>query len=98
LSVFPTNQSNRLGQRKLVSAEYQALKPTDWKRFQVKKGSQVSCMQTIGKLLDQVFQDNPKSFRIFSPDELESNKLNEVFKHTGQNFQWINTRMRKAAA
>jgi xylulose-5-phosphate/fructose-6-phosphate phosphoketolase len=65
LSVFPTDQSKRLGQRKLVSAGYQALKPIDWKRFQVKKGSQASCMQTVGKLLDQVVQDNPKSFRIF---------------------------------
>lgn len=25
---------------------------------------------------------------VFSPDELESNKLSEVFKHTGRNFQW----------
>jgi xylulose-5-phosphate/fructose-6-phosphate phosphoketolase len=88
LSVFPADHSKRLGQRKLVSAGYQALKPIDWKKFQVKKGSQASCMQAVGKLLDQVAQDNPKSFRIFSPDELESNKLNEVFKHTGRNFQW----------
>jgi xylulose-5-phosphate/fructose-6-phosphate phosphoketolase len=45
-------------------------------------------MQTVGRLLGQVVQDNPKSFRVFSPDKLESNKLNEVFKHTGRNFQW----------
>jgi xylulose-5-phosphate/fructose-6-phosphate phosphoketolase len=45
-------------------------------------------MQTVSKLLDQVVQDNPNLFRIFSPDKLESNKLNEVFKHTCQNFQW----------
>jgi xylulose-5-phosphate/fructose-6-phosphate phosphoketolase len=45
-------------------------------------------MQTAGKLLDQVVQDNPKSFHSFSPDEFESNKLSAVFDHTGRNFQW----------
>lgn len=45
-------------------------------------------MQTIAKLLDQALVDNPKSLRIFSPDELESNKLDGVFKHTGRDFQW----------
>jgi xylulose-5-phosphate/fructose-6-phosphate phosphoketolase len=45
-------------------------------------------MQTVGKLLNQVVQDNPKTFRIFSPDEFVSNKLNAVFESTGRNFQW----------
>jgi xylulose-5-phosphate/fructose-6-phosphate phosphoketolase len=72
----------------MVHAGYQGLKPMDWKKFQVKKGSQASCMLTVGKLLDQVVQDNPKSFRIFCPDEFESNKLSEVFDHTRRNFQW----------
>lgn len=31
---------------------------------------------------------NPKTFRIFSPDELVSNKLDAVFDVTGRNFQW----------
>ena len=31
---------------------------------------------------------NPTTFRIFSPDELVSNKLNAVFDVTGRNFQW----------
>ena len=31
---------------------------------------------------------NPKTFRIFSPDELVSNKLDAVFEVTGRNFQW----------
>jgi xylulose-5-phosphate/fructose-6-phosphate phosphoketolase len=31
---------------------------------------------------------NPRSFRIFSPDELESNKLDAVLRDTGRNFQW----------
>ena len=45
-------------------------------------------MQIIGELLDQTFVDNPHSIRLFSPDELVSNKLDAVFNHTTRNFQW----------
>ena len=31
---------------------------------------------------------NPQTFRIFSPDEITSNKLDACFKHTHRNFQW----------
>ena len=31
---------------------------------------------------------NPRSFRIFSPDELVSNKLDAVLDESGRNFQW----------
>lgn len=34
------------------------------------------------------FVSNPTTFRIFSPDELVSNKLDAVFDATGRNFQW----------
>lgn len=45
-------------------------------------------MKAIGDLLDQVLVDNPSSMRIFSSDELVSDKLDAVFNHTGRNFQW----------
>ncbi len=35
-----------------------------------------------------VVDRNPTSFRIFSPDELVSNKLDAVLDYTGRNFQW----------
>lgn len=31
---------------------------------------------------------NPQSFRIFSPDELESNKLGATLRKSGRNMQW----------
>lgn len=31
---------------------------------------------------------NPHTFRIFSPDELESNKLSATLRHSGRNMQW----------
>ncbi len=45
-------------------------------------------MKIVGRFLDRVLQDNPAAVRVFSPDELESNKLDAVLEHTGRNFQW----------
>ena len=67
---------------------YMPLKVPEWQQFAIQKDAQQSPMKTIGRLLDQVVVDNPKTFRIFSPDELVSNKLDAVFEHTGRNFQW----------
>lgn len=45
-------------------------------------------MKAIGKYLTDVIKRNPKEFRMFSPDELSSNKLDEVLSVTERNFQW----------
>lgn len=42
---------------------------------------------SIVSLLEDIIQQNPHNFRIFSPDELESNKL-DVFKITHRDYQW----------
>lgn len=60
----------------------------DWKTFAVNKGGSESAMKTIAKFMDRVLVQNPHGVRIFSPDELESNKLNGTLNHTGRNFQW----------
>jgi len=77
-----------MGQRVETYAGYTPLKIPDWKLFAVEKGSEASCMLTIGNMVDQILVDNPTSVRMFSPDELESNKLSAVFRHTNRNFQW----------
>jgi xylulose-5-phosphate/fructose-6-phosphate phosphoketolase len=82
------DNEKKMGQRVETYAGYTPPKIGDWKAFAVEKGSEASCMLTIGNLIDQTFVDNPTSIRIFSPDELESNKLNAVFRHTNRNFQW----------
>jgi len=46
-----------------------------------------SCMKAIGKYLTDVVKRNPKSFRMFSPDELASNKLDAVLDATTRCFQ-----------
>jgi xylulose-5-phosphate/fructose-6-phosphate phosphoketolase len=43
-------------------------------------------MICTGKLLDAAMESNPKGTRIFSPDVLESNKLDAVLDRTSRNF------------
>jgi xylulose-5-phosphate/fructose-6-phosphate phosphoketolase len=47
----------------------------------------MSNVHAIVPLLEDVIRKNPDNFRIFSPDELESNKLN-VFEVTQRDYQW----------
>lgn len=90
LDILPRDTSKRLGQLKMTYDSHRPLDLPDWKTFAVEKHEHehASCMQEAGQYLDQVVQLNPKSFRIFSPDELESNKLGAVLSHSGRNFQW----------
>ena len=87
-SIIPRDDSKKLGQQIDTYGSHEVLKIVDWRKFAAKKGEQASCMQACGELLDQTLVDNPHSIRIFSPDELVSNKLDAVFRHTGRNFQW----------
>ncbi|KAK0610688.1 XFP N-terminal domain-containing protein, partial [Bombardia bombarda] len=88
LRTIPTNDEKKLGQLKTTYDPYIELKTTDWQEFAVEKGTDQSCMQVTGKYLDRIFQENPTNIRLFSPDELESNKLNAILDHTQRNFQW----------
>ncbi|KAI8252314.1 putative phosphoketolase [Colletotrichum sp. SAR11_239] len=88
LEAIPKNDSKKLGQLKATYDPYIGLEVPDWQPLAVEPGEQTSCMKVTGKLLDEVMQANPKGFRMFSPDELESNKLDAVLDHTGRNFQW----------
>jgi xylulose-5-phosphate/fructose-6-phosphate phosphoketolase len=88
LSIMPKDDSKKLGQVKATYDPYKALDLPGWKECTVEKGSEQSCMQITGSFLDKVFQANPSSIRLFSPDELESNKLNAILNHTQRNFQW----------
>lgn len=45
-------------------------------------------MKVTGQFIDEVFKKNPHTVRLFSPDELESNKLDASLKNTNRTFQW----------
>lgn len=86
-AIIPKNEL-KMGALAETFKAYEKLDVPDWKEFAIEKATEESCMKVVGKLLDQVMIKNPKSFRIFSPDELISNKLDAVLDHTGRNFQW----------
>ncbi len=52
------------------------------------KGSLISNAEQLAKYLKDVVLRNPHTFRIFSPDELESNKLTDVLEVTKRDYQW----------
>ncbi|KAM0281420.1 hypothetical protein ACHAQH_003543 [Verticillium albo-atrum] len=88
LNILPKTDGKKLGQFKPTYEPYIGLDLPDWRPFGVERGNQDSEMQVTAQFLDQVMQDNPHTFRMFSPDELESNKFGAVLEHTGRNFQW----------
>ncbi|KAK1833045.1 putative phosphoketolase [Podospora conica] len=88
LDNLPQDDGKKLGQLKTTYHAHIPLKQVGWKQFGVEKGTEQSCMKVAGKFLDQMFQENPKTLRLFSPDELESNKLDAILDHTQRNFQW----------
>lgn len=88
LSIVPKDEGRRLGQVMESYAGRGKFIVPDWKQLAVKSGSEESCMKIVGKYMDLALQENPTSLRLFSPDELESNKLSAVFDHTSRNFQW----------
>ena len=51
-------------------------------------GDDTSSVETLALYLEEVVRRNPHIFRIFSPDELESNKLTAVLNATKRDFQW----------
>ncbi|KAJ5684122.1 uncharacterized protein N7477_000467 [Penicillium maclennaniae] len=87
-SVIPVEDAKKLGQRIEAYNSYVAPQMPDWKQFCAKKGTEQSAMKVNGQLINAVFVENPHTVRLFSPDELESNKLDAVFKDTNRNFQW----------
>ncbi|KAF8575549.1 D-xylulose 5-phosphate/D-fructose 6-phosphate phosphoketolase [Ramaria rubella] len=88
LSIIPKHDDKKMGQRHEAYADYKHLDVPDWKKFAVEKGSQQSCMHTVGDLLHDVIEMNPRTFRIWCPDELVSNKFEQTLRDTGRNFQW----------
>lgn len=88
LDILPKEDHKRLGQLKQTYDPHRPLDLPNWKELSVPKAKDQSSMKATGSFLDRVAMANPKTFRVFSPDELESNKLNAILDHSGRNFQW----------
>ena len=88
LSLLPKDDNKKLGQVKDSYNSVAGLDLPNWEPLACEKGKEDSCMKITGDLLKRVVEKNPNRFRMFSPDELESNKLDAVLDLTGRNFQW----------
>ncbi|KAG8785735.1 hypothetical protein FRC12_017232 [Ceratobasidium sp. 428] len=88
LRILPERVDRRLGMLKESYAGYKPLDVPDFEGFGSDKPEEMSAMKAVAKYLGAVIEKNPSSFRIFSPDEFASNKLDGVLEKTTRQFQW----------
>jgi len=69
---------------KLPTVKKHAIKVTNHNRGHLNASS----MKTGAKYIKDVISKNKKTFRLMCPDEIESNKLGEVFKVTKRAYMW----------
>ncbi|PVF98368.1 D-xylulose 5-phosphate/D-fructose 6-phosphate phosphoketolase [Serendipita vermifera] len=86
--IIPSDPNKRMGQRKEANDCYHPIDVPDWMALAREKGGEASETRLAGKFLAEVFKRNPTTTRLWSPDELTSNKLDATFEVTGRNFQW----------
>ncbi len=59
------------------------------KKGAVQRGwKEASSMVNAGKMMRDVYKKNKNNFRVFCPDEVESNKLSAIFDYTKRAFMW----------
>ncbi|MBN1915791.1 phosphoketolase family protein [Candidatus Dojkabacteria bacterium] len=56
--------------------------------LEISGSKKASSMTELSKYLRDVIKNNPNIFRIMSPDESESNKLQSLFDVTGRTYVW----------
>jgi xylulose-5-phosphate/fructose-6-phosphate phosphoketolase len=84
----------RMGCNKYAMPKFAPLNPPDIWKYAVEVGSDdrgknaLSATQQAGKYLAELWELNKDRFKIFSPDELESNKLHAILKVSNRNYQW----------
>ncbi|KIR29109.1 phosphoketolase [Cryptococcus deuterogattii 99/473] len=88
LRIIPKDQQRRMG---MVNATYRGFLPLEtpeWKEYGHDVEEKVSNMKAVGDYVAKIIEMNPSTFRIFSPDEITSNKLDAALDVTQRNFQW----------
>ncbi|KAG8806859.1 hypothetical protein FRC17_004766 [Serendipita sp. 399] len=86
--IIPSDPSKRMGQRKETYDTHYSVDLPDWKGLAVQKGENASETKCAGAFIRDTFKKNPTTTRLWSPDELTSNKLDAVLEVQGRNFQW----------
>jgi xylulose-5-phosphate/fructose-6-phosphate phosphoketolase len=93
--TLPVNRYLRLGQNAITCNRRQMLTVPDWNQYAVLQDSLQSALSAAASLLDEALVLNKRCLRVFSPDELVSNKLSKIFEHTGRDLQWDQFTMHK---
>ena len=88
LRIIPQETWRRMGMNRDTFAGFEPLNAPDFMEFTQKQGEVISNMKAIGAYVRKLVELNPKTFRIFSPDEITSNKLDACLEITHRNFQW----------
>lgn len=84
----------RMGANRYVQPAFKAMTMPDIFKYETRVDTGARGMPMVsatlqgGNLMAEIFENNVGRFKIFSPDELESNKLHGVFKVTHRNYQW----------
>ncbi len=90
VTKFLPSPENRLGNiQSTLSLANQPLALPDILNFQIQtlvKGQNGNLMVHVSKYLSQIISQNPNKFRIFSPDEAESNRLETLYENTDRVF------------
>ncbi|KAH8926340.1 phosphoketolase [Atractiella rhizophila] len=88
--VVPEKPEYRLGMVKVRNNYHVPLNVPEIDKFAVdiSKEKESSTMQVFAAWLAEVVKKNPTTFRIFSPDEFVSNKLDKVFQVTSRQQEW----------
>ncbi|GCE14911.1 phosphoketolase family protein [Tengunoibacter tsumagoiensis] len=67
---------------------YEPLVLPQTQRFAVTRGLTTSNIEPVAQYVKEIIVNNPQTFRIFCPDELESNLLGAILEVTSRNYQW----------
>ena len=95
--ILPENPEKRLGRSRHAHGGNAVYKPLDLPRAEdfaedatIPGTMGSSSMRRTGLYLEEVFRRNAdhKNFRMMSPDETYSNKLDDIFKATSRSWQW----------
>ncbi|KAG8775233.1 hypothetical protein FRC15_000698 [Serendipita sp. 397] len=86
--LIPPDPCKRMGQRKETYDTHYLVDLPDWNNLAVEKGDDASETKCAGAFIRDIFKKNPTTVRLWSPDELTSNKLDAALEFQGRNFQW----------
>lgn len=93
LNLVPQKEL-RMGNSKHANAQLtKALKLPNLKTMEVsednlRKNYRTGNMHALSEYLREIIHQNPTNFRVFSPDETESNKLGSLFEVTKRRYYW----------